>query len=401
MVRFLHIADLHLGMRITRFSPDAIDRVREARFEALENVRDRLRDPRNGFHFLIIAGDLFDDVRVKKSIARRAFDLLESFPVPVLVLTGNHDPLEPGSVWDSDPWNQTDAKQVRLLTEARPVAIHPGVTLFPCPVLRKTSTLDPTRWIADHPRTPDHGVRIAVAHGSVMDRPNLPDDDHPIAPTAPQDLDLDYIALGHWHKTKVFRDGGGHPRMIYPGVHEPMRFRGDSSSSGWRPYAAGGDRDEFFDDGQGTAIAVTIPGPGAPPQVEQLDVGHLTWTMRHETLHTEEEFDELIAAIAEAPRPELTLLRLKLSGVVQMQAMQRLDELREVMGRYIVGELDDSALGVEPTEAEIREVVGTGVLSSVYQELQERVAAADGRNRAVAERATRLLYRFARQAQES
>lgn len=400
MVRFLHVADLHLGMRITRFSADAIDRVREARFEALENVRDKLRDPRHGFQFLIIAGDLFDDVRVKKSIARRVYDLLESFPVPVYVLSGNHDPLEPGSVWDSDPWNQSSPKQVRLLNEARPVAVQDGVTLFPCPVLRKTSTLDPTRWIQDHPRTPDHGVRIAIAHGSVMDRPNLPDDDHPISPAAPQELDLDYIALGHWHKTKMFRNADGHARMVYPGVHEPMRFRGDAASSGWRPYAAGGDREEFFDDGSGTAVAVTIPGPGAPPEVETLNVGHLTWTNRNEVVHSEEEFDRLIATVAEAPHPELTLLRLRISGSIPMQAMQRLEELREVMGRYVVGDLDDSALGVEPTEVEIREVVGDGVLSSVYRELQDLVATASDRDRAVAERATRLLYRFARQARD-
>lgn len=400
MVRFLHIADLHLGMRITRFSADAIDRIREARFEALENARAKVREPRSGFQFVIVAGDLFDDLRVKKSIARRAFDLLESFPVPVFVLTGNHDPLEPGSVWDAEPWSQSGAGQVHLLSEAKPLQPIAGCTLFPCPVLRKTSSLDPTRWIADHPRTPEQGVRIGIAHGSVMDRPHLPDDDHPIAPAAAQDLDLDYVALGHWHATKIFRDREGHPRMVYPGVHEPMRFRGDSTSSGWRPYAAGGDREEFFDDGRGTAVAVTVPAAGAAPEVELLSVGHLTWTTRNENVHSEEELDQLIAAIAEAPHPELTLLRLRVSGTAPVHALQRLEELREVLGRYVVGELDDSELGVEPTEAEIREVVGAGVLGSVYQELRERIAGAEARERIVAERATRLLYRLARQARD-
>ena len=394
MIRFLHIADLHLGMRITRFSADAIDRVREARFEALENVRELARNPRSGFEFVIVAGDLFDDARVKKSIARRTFDLLESFPVPVFVLTGNHDPLEPGSVWDSAPWNQAGARQVRLLSEARPLRLDAGCTLFPCPVLRKRSSLDPTSWIASHPRAWQDGVRVGIAHGCVMDRPHLPDDDHPISPTAAEDLDLDYLALGHWHRTRIFAGA----RMVYPGVPEPMRFRDDSASSGWRPYSAGGDRDEFFDEGRGTAAAVTIAAPGAAPEVELLNVGRLTWSVRNETVHSEDELDRLIAAIAEAPHPELSLLRLRISGTAPVHALERLDELREVMGRYVVGELDEAGLGVEPSEAEIREVVGTGVLGSVYQELQERIACTDGRDRSVAERAARLLYRFARQA---
>src|SRR5262245_50113030 len=64
MVSFLHAADLHLGMRVTRFNPEISDRIREARFVALDNIL------RKGIElqadFLIIAGDLFDDLEVDK-----------------------------------------------------------------------------------------------------------------------------------------------------------------------------------------------------------------------------------------------------------------------------------------------------------------------------------------------
>jgi DNA repair exonuclease SbcCD nuclease subunit len=39
MIRFLHAADLHLGLRVTRFSEDACNRVGEARFTALQQLR--------------------------------------------------------------------------------------------------------------------------------------------------------------------------------------------------------------------------------------------------------------------------------------------------------------------------------------------------------------------------
>ena len=38
MASFLHTADLHLGMRITRFDPNIVGKVREARLTALDNV---------------------------------------------------------------------------------------------------------------------------------------------------------------------------------------------------------------------------------------------------------------------------------------------------------------------------------------------------------------------------
>jgi DNA repair exonuclease SbcCD nuclease subunit len=395
MLRFLHIADLHLGMRITRFPEAAINRAREARFEALDRVREEAAKADRGYRFLIVAGDLFDDVRVPREIARRGFDLLESFPIPVLIISGNHDPLEPGSVWDADPWDRISTNRVRVLRERSPFREFPGVTIFPCPVFRKTSYDDPTAWIADHPRADGDAVRVAIAHGSVMDRPNLPPDDHPIDPDAPGRLGMDYVALGHWHRPKRFADD----RMAYPGVHEPMRFS-TADSSGWKPYSPGGDRDEFRDDGSGRANAVTIDHPGSPPQIEELTVGRLKWREREAALSHAEQFDELIRGVAEAPETELTLLRLRLSGTLPLHAMERLEVLQQVMGRYVVGELDAADLRVEPTEDEIRDVVGGGMLKSVFDSIAS-LRAADGSpgERAVAERALTLLYRYARQAQ--
>ena len=43
MVGFLHLADIHLLARFTRFPDEATRRLREARYQALEGVRERLR----------------------------------------------------------------------------------------------------------------------------------------------------------------------------------------------------------------------------------------------------------------------------------------------------------------------------------------------------------------------
>ncbi|HVW03076.1 MAG TPA: metallophosphoesterase, partial [Planctomycetaceae bacterium] len=73
MLRFLHIADLHLGMKITRYAREASRKIQEARFQALERVRSLANSPSLGYQFVVIAGDLFDDAAVDGPTARRAF----------------------------------------------------------------------------------------------------------------------------------------------------------------------------------------------------------------------------------------------------------------------------------------------------------------------------------------
>jgi DNA repair exonuclease SbcCD nuclease subunit len=392
MVSFLHAADLHLGLRITRFSSDIAKKVREARFQALEKIRDAANEQK--VDFVLIAGDLFDDHAVDGDIAKRAFDLLESFPAPVYILSGNHDPLLPGAVWDRAPWNQSNAKTLCVLREAKPVEPVPGVVLFPCPVFRKTSTADPTAWITTVPV--DAGpIRIGIAHGSLKIRDDLPIDDHLIARHAAHDGKLDYLALGHWHSRQHFRCPDGTERTAYPGVHEPLRFPGSPESrTGWVPYTAV-KREEFLDSGRGEVLHVRIAEPGAPPSLCAIEVGHLFWRDETHELASTEALSRLINEVAVRALTERCLLRLRLQGILEARAMLRMKELREVLDRYLFAELDESGLRLQPAEAEIREVAGEGVLRRVLEQLQREAAADEPYLRLVSERAILLLYQIA------
>src|SRR5262245_51408417 len=118
-IRFLHAADLHLGLRVTRFEESACNRIGEARFEAVENLCTAAAERQ--VDFLLIAGDVFDDHSVSRPIAERAFAVLEAAPCPVYIIPGNHDPLTPGGVWDREPWaNSLATRQIRLLRERVP-----------------------------------------------------------------------------------------------------------------------------------------------------------------------------------------------------------------------------------------------------------------------------------------
>jgi DNA repair exonuclease SbcCD nuclease subunit len=392
MVAFLHSADLHLGLKITRFPTDIAKRIREARFQALEKIREVAKT--RPMDFALIAGDLFDDHAVDRDLARRAFDLLESFHVPVYVISGNHDPLLAGSVWDRPPWNQPAPNRIRILREPKPVPAGPGVTLFPCPVYRKTSLNDPTAWICEAP-CQDGDIRIAIAHGSLRTRADLPPDDHLIARQAASDLKLDYLALGHWHSRQLFPDSNGVERTAYCGVHEPMRFPGSfDNRTGWTPYSSV-KLDEFLDSGRGEVLYVRIDRTGAPPAVEPVLVGHLSWEDELIDVPNLEALSQVIDGVATRPATERRLLRLKLRGILELEARPRLQDLREVLDRYLFGELDETELHIHPSDEAIREMVGHGVLRRVLERLQEESRAEDPAARCIAERAMRLLYQIA------
>ena len=84
--------------------------------------------------------------------------------------------------------------------------------IYPCPLLRRHEMDDPTRWLPM--REPGEGIRIAVAHGGVIDfavgadseTPNLIDAGRVVA------KGFDYLALGDWHSTFRFNSRAWYSR---------------------------------------------------------------------------------------------------------------------------------------------------------------------------------------------
>ena len=62
-MRFLHAADLHIGLRVTRFGAETNGRVQEARIESLDRMLAIAKT--KSLDFLLFAGDLFLGVKVR------------------------------------------------------------------------------------------------------------------------------------------------------------------------------------------------------------------------------------------------------------------------------------------------------------------------------------------------
>jgi exonuclease SbcD len=94
MARFLHIADVHLGIHRYNLPDRTLDF-----FRAWREVLERHAIQRQ-VDFVIIAGDLFDQRRVDPQAANHAMIMLRELDargIPVVVIEGNHDQRESAS----------------------------------------------------------------------------------------------------------------------------------------------------------------------------------------------------------------------------------------------------------------------------------------------------------------
>jgi DNA repair exonuclease SbcCD nuclease subunit len=148
---------------------------------------------------LLIAGDLFDHARVKNEHAEQALEQLARLRVPVIVGNGNHDCLQPPSIYErvcladagshvcflDDPdGSRATVSGLRLTVWARAMLEHhPG--------------FDP---LLGYQRLDDGTWQVALAHGHYFATGHRPDRSSPLLQQQIGALGCDYLALGHWHR---------------------------------------------------------------------------------------------------------------------------------------------------------------------------------------------------------
>lgn len=339
-VRFLHTADWQIGMRAAHVGA-AGDHVRRSRLEAAKAVVQIAKEKKADF--LVLAGDNFENNGVDRVLVQQVADILVSFGGPCYVLPGNHDPLEPGSVWDHPAWAK--ASNVHILRESQPLEI-PGGTLYPCPAKSKYSRSDPTAWFS---ASGGSGIRIGIAHGTVegIQHEEL---DFPIPRDAATRLSLDYLALGHWHSTATYEGQDGVVRMAYSGTHETTKF---------------GERDS------GNALLVEIASPGSPPVLAKLRTGKLRWEQWGDPIREPGDLTRLREKIESWEGAGETLLDLSLTGLLPAGEVRELHRLREILeARFFYHRMDHARLLPSPTDEQWISTLPAGVLRQTAERLR-------------------------------
>ena len=302
--KFIHTADWQIGKRFGAFDDETAARLRAARISVIERIAQSARD-RGAVHILV-AGDIFDREGADPSVYQQPIAKLKSSKDLIWhLIPGNHDAVS-GSIWgpiikDGLPSN------VRLYSEPGIHEIADGIDLLVSPLMSRTATDDPTRWM-DSGQSGAHNIRIGLAHGSVADfgaeASVLIDKDRA------QKAQLDYLALGDWHGLKEID-----PRTYYSGTPEP---------------------DSFMQNDPGFVLSVELDGEGSFPRVERIKVGQYYW---HERLiEIAADFDQnLIHGGLDdlASEPDHLLLKFRLKGTISPEAYGRLDqELIRLGGTY-------------------------------------------------------------------
>lgn len=371
MVRFVHTADWQLGMRRHFLGDGPQDRFSQDRLEAVATI-GRLAAEVDAAAILV-AGDVFDDNQVDRQTVLRAIEVLRGFPaIPVLLLPGNHDPLDAGSVFHRPEFRDACPPTVRVLTDATPMHLDGGLEVVgaPWPVKRpvRNPALDVLEGLA-----PTAGTRVLLAHGGV-DTIGGDFDQTGVLPLATleagiEDRRVRFVALGDRHSAT---DVGGTGRIWYAGAPEPTAY---------------------VEQDPGKALVVEVADDQVT--VERHQVGR--WTFRQEVFDVGGAADlETVLAWLDAPddKPH-TIAKVALRGTLTLAERSRLEHALEAAATtYAALESWDRHhdLTTTPDQEDLDAMEVGGFVAEAVAELRS-VAAGGGEDAEAAGDALALLYR--------
>lgn len=193
---------------------------------------------------LLIAGDLFDHARLKRSDVAHTMELLGRVDASVVIIPGNHDVHDEQSLWgthaDHEHRLEVTGAGVIFLDDPEGATLHFGehdLTLWGRAMDLHHSEYRP---LAGVPARPDDGWFIAAGHGHFQ---RTADDAHRSSPIAAEEIEAtgaDYVALGHWHVTTDVSVGD--VVAWYPGAPMGVPSNGTASLVTFSQGADGADR---------------------------------------------------------------------------------------------------------------------------------------------------------------
>jgi len=214
-MKFVHMADIHLGMsfKSASFGKSFGNKKREAIKKNLKQVISYIKE--NKIELLLIAGDFLEGDYVE---LRDLFDikyLFESIPdTYIIMMAGNHDPMVPMN----NPY-----KLVMWPKHVHVIGINYGVV----EIKALDTSIISVSWNSKGPLTLDKmkleeqindthsSQKIVMLHGDTY----LKNDYFYMDSSYLANLNVDYIALGHIHKKDIIKE-----KIVYPGSLEPLDF---------------------------------------------------------------------------------------------------------------------------------------------------------------------------------
>lgn len=334
MIKFLHFADLHLGVEnYGRLDPATGMNTRVLDFlRALDAVVDRAIDEQ--VDAVLFAGDAYrtkdPNVTYQREFARRLARLIHA-GIPTVLLTGNHDiPNALGRATSLDIYDALSLDQVRVITSPNrfTLATKSGpLQIVALPWLHRNRFLqgDDVReqsaaeieqrlssavedWLADEARQLDPAVpAVALVHASVQgarfgsERNLLLGRDLVLTPSSLDRPEFAYVALGHIHRHQFL---GTQRPVVYAGSLERIDFGEEDEKKGFMLVEAEPHQ----------ASATFCPWPARP--FLTIDVA----------IKGDQPTEQVLAALAAQPIGE-AVVRIRVGGTAEQVRQLRMPEL--------------------------------------------------------------------------
>lgn len=202
-MRFIHIADIHLGAVPDKGKPWSDKRTKEIEATFYHLISEAARQD---VDVIFIAGDLFHRAPLKRELKELSYRLSQASPTQIVLMAGNHDYISEHSHYRNFSWPENVHFFERETLEAIYLEdIHTWVYGLSYEHREITKVLYDTAMPSN-----EAGYHILLAHGG--DEKHIPIQKKRLACAG-----FDYVALGHIHKPEIVTNN-----MAYAGALEPI-----------------------------------------------------------------------------------------------------------------------------------------------------------------------------------
>lgn len=221
MIKILHTADLHLGAKVGWLGKKA-EQYRQDMLETFSRIVDKAIEKK--IDIFLVAGDLFDSPSPSPLViafVKKEIDRLVQEKIFVVILPGNHDRYEVGSVFERESIVKQPAGYVFHKEAVEIIPIESlNLEIYGSAVTKQFSNKSPlTPIIETSSKRPNNKFKVALVHGSVSFG-NIQTNNFPIEIEEIKNSGMNYIALGDWHNE--LNATQGNVVAWYPGSPEPI-----------------------------------------------------------------------------------------------------------------------------------------------------------------------------------
>ncbi|MDN6192232.1 MAG: metallophosphoesterase [Brevibacterium sp.] len=374
-MRFVATGDWQLGMTAHYLSTEARPRFHRARLDAVKRIGEIAAE--QSCDFVVVCGDVFESNQLDRAIISRTFEVLAAFTVPVVLLPGNHDPLDAASIYDSHAFTSRQPGHVHVLRDSEPFEVRPSVEIIGAPWFSKRPQGDLVAQATQNLAEAAPGkVRIIAGHGAVStldpDRESLATIDVDSLKTVLREDRAQFVALGDRHATYAVDE-----RIWYSGAPEVTSRR---------------------EDDPGNVLLVDIDAQSHASSVEKMHIGRWSYLVVEEDVNSDEDVSHLEQRLAGIPDKDSTAVWLILRGTLSTAAKSRLDDILDhATDLFALVSLWERHTDIAVVAAD-EDFAGLGLSGYLQESLDElaETAAGEDLSASAAQDALGLLYRFAR-----